>query len=130
VLGSAQLNGPIAKALRRIGLVLLALSFATVGLLAVTDMAHGVRLTALHSLLGAIALIMVGSSYVSLQVISRRRRRDVAKGVILGIAFVLWGLEQLLPPNRWTAAMDTAVIMIFVIDLGLITLDGLDRPPS
>jgi hypothetical protein len=129
VLGCRRLNGFIAKALRRLGLVLLASSFATVGVLAATDVAHGLRSTGLHSRLGALALILVGSSYMSLQVVSRRRPRDLAKGVILGIAFVLWGLEQLLPANRWTTAMDSAVILIFVVDLGLIILDGLERPP-
>jgi hypothetical protein len=110
--------------------MLLAISFATVGFLAVTDVAHGLQPTGLHSHLGALALIMVGSSCVSLHVVSRRPRRDLAKGIILGAAFVLWGIEQLLPASRWTTAMDTAVIMIFVVDLGLIILDGLGRPPT
>jgi hypothetical protein len=110
--------------------MLLAISFATVGFLAVSDLAHGLRPSSLHSRLGALALIMVGSSCMCLQVISRRPRRDVAKGFILGAAFVLWGMEQLLPASRWTTAMDSAVITIFVVDLGLIVLDALERPPA
>jgi hypothetical protein len=110
--------------------MLLAISFATVGFLAVSDVIHGLQPSGLHSHLGALALIMVGSSCMSLQVISRRPRRDIAKGITLGAAFVLWGVEQLLPASRWTTAMDTSVIMIFVIDLGLIILDGLERPPT
>jgi hypothetical protein len=110
--------------------MLLAVSFATIGILAVSDVAHGLQPGGLHSRLGALALIMVGSSCMCLQVVSRRPRRDLAKGFILGAAFVLWGAEQLLPASRWTTAMDTAVIMIFVVDLGLIILDALERPPA
>jgi hypothetical protein len=124
------MNGWIVKVLRGLGLLLLAISFATIGILAVSDMAHGMLPTGLHSRLGALALIMVGSSCMCLQIVSRRPRRDLAKGFILGGAFVLWGVEQLLPASRWTTAMDTAVITIFVIDLGLIVLDALERPPT
>jgi hypothetical protein len=120
----------MAKSLWRIGLLLLASAMATVGILVVSDAAHGLRLTSLHSHLGALALIMIGASYVNLQIISRRPRHELVKGILLGSAFALWGMEQLLPPSRWTTAMDTAVIAIFVVDLGMIILNGLERPVS
>jgi hypothetical protein len=120
----------LAKSLWRIGLLLLASALATVGILVVSDAAHELRLTSLHSRLGALALIMIGASYVSLQAISRRPRHELVKGILLGGAFALWGTEQLLPPSRWTTAMDTAVIAIFVVDLGMIILNGLERPAS
>jgi hypothetical protein len=122
------MNAFAAKLLWRTGHLLLAAALATIGILIVTDMAHGLRFTSLHSHLGAVALIMIGSSYVSLQVISRRSRDERVKGILLGSAFALWGIEQLLPPGRWTTAMDTAVIAIFVADLAMITLNGLERP--
>jgi hypothetical protein len=120
----------VAKSLWQIGLLLLAIALAAIGILIITDVAHGLRFTSLHSHLGAIALIMIGSSYVSLQIISRRPRHEVVKGILLGSAFALWGIEQLLPPGRWTTAMDTTVVAIFVVDLGMIILNGFDRPVS
>ena len=47
--------------------------------------------------------------------------------VFLGLAFVLWGAEQLLPVSRWVTAMDCLVVTIFVIDLSLITIEHLKR---
>jgi hypothetical protein len=66
---------------------------------------------------------MIGLSYVSLQAVTRASRGSLVKGILLGGAFALWGLEQLLPAGRWTTAMDTAVIAVFVVDLGLIIMD-------
>jgi hypothetical protein len=40
---------------------------------------------------------------------------------------VLWGSEQFLAASRWVTLMDSAVITIFVVDLGLIVLDHLKR---
>ncbi len=124
------MNKFLARFLWQTGLLLLAAALAAIGILMVTDLANGLRLTQLHSHLGAFALIMVGLSYGSLQMISRRPRGELVKGILLGSAFALWGTEQLLPPSRWTTAMDTAVIAIFVIDLGMIILNGLERPIS
>jgi hypothetical protein len=75
-------------------------------------------------------LILIGCSCACLQLISRRPRQELVKGILLGSAFALWGVEQLLPTGRWTTAMDTAVISIFVVDLGMIIINGLERPAS
>jgi hypothetical protein len=123
------MNKSAANLLWRIGLLLLATALATIGILIISDVAAGLRSTSLHSHLGAVALIMIGTSYVSLQIISRRPRHELVKG-ILGGAFAFWGIEQLLPASRGTTAMDTAVIAIFVVDLGMIILNGLERPVS
>jgi len=117
-----------SKLLRWIVLLCLSTALVTIGTLIVTDAAHGLGHTVLHSRLGAVALIMVGCSYVSLQMIWRRPRHELVKAILLGSAFALWGGEQLLPASRWTTAMDTAVIAIFVVDLGKIIFDELKRP--
>ncbi len=124
------MNKIVARLLWRIVLLLLAAAMATIGILTVTDVPHGLRFTSLPSHLGAVALIMIGSSYVSPQIISRSARGELARGILLGGAFALWGIEQLLPPGRWATAMDTAVVAIFVVDLAMITLNGLGQPVS
>ena len=130
MLHSIRVNRSLAKSLWRIGLLLLAAALVAVGLLVASDVAHGLRFTRLHSQLGAVALIMIGLSYMSLQTISRRPRGEIVKGLLLGVAFARWGIEQLLPLGRWTTAIDSAVIATFVVDLALITLKGLERPVS
>lgn len=49
------------------------------------------------------------------------------KGVMLGVAFLLWGSEQFLSPSVWVTAMDSLIVLIFVVDLSLIIVDRLKR---
>jgi len=76
------------------------------------------------------ALILIGVSYVSLQLSAKRRWNEKLKGIFLGLAFALWGGEQFLPASRLVTLMDSAVITIFVVDLGLMILDHLRRRPE
>jgi len=75
------------------------------------------------------ALILIGTSYTSLQLGSKRRWSEKLKAILLGLAFTLWGSEQFLPASRVVTLMDSAVITIFVVDLGLIILDYLKQTP-
>jgi hypothetical protein len=38
---------------------------------------------------------------------------------------LLWGCEQFVPAGPWATAMDTAVVLIFVVDLSLIIVGNL-----
>ncbi len=49
------------------------------------------------------------------------------RGILLGIAFVFWGGEQLLPSSSLVTVMDSIVITIFIVDLGLIIVEHLGR---
>ena len=124
------MNKSVSRPLRWIVVVCLSTALVTMGMLIVTDAAGGLGHTPLHSRLGAVALIMIGCSYVGLQMISRRPRHELVKAILLGSAFAVWGGEQLLPASRWTTVMDTAVIAIFVADLGKIIFDELKRPSN
>ena len=103
------------------------LALASVALLLVADGIHGLKLSSMHQIAGSLSLMLIGSSYISLQLSARRRRSEMLKGVLLGIAFLLWGCEQLLPPSALVTAMDTAVVTIFVVDLSLIIFEHLRR---
>jgi peptidoglycan/LPS O-acetylase OafA/YrhL len=80
-----------------------------------------------HQHVGAFPLILIGLSYICMQPTVKRPRSEWVKGVLLGLAFVLWGSEQLLPATQLTTVMDEAVVGIFVVDLGLIILEHLKR---
>jgi len=118
---------PMTKLLRGLSLLLFLLAVGGIIVLLGSDVSHGLRLTSFHQQSSAVALILIGTSYISLQLSAKRRWREKLKGVFLGFAFVLWGSEQFLPASRMVTLMDSAVITIFVVDLGLIILDYLKR---
>jgi hypothetical protein len=115
----------MTKTLRGASVVLFLLALAGLGTLLATDFLHGLRLTLFHQRAEALALILIGSSYIALQLAVRRRWNEALKGIFLGSAFVLWGGEQFLPSGRSVTAIDSVVITIFVVDLGLIIIGQL-----
>ena len=70
--------------------------------------------------LSALPLLLAGSSYLMLQAILRPRPLELLKRVMLAIAFLLWGVVQLMPPSNLATELGNAVIALYVIDLGLI----------
>lgn len=117
----------MAKLLRGLSLLLLILAVGAIIVLLTSDVSDALRLTSLHQQAGAMALILIGTSYIGLQLSAKRRRSEKLKGIFLGLAFTLWGSEQFLPASRMVTLMDSVVITIFVVDLGLIILDYLKR---
>lgn len=76
----------------------------------------------IHEEAGAFALIFVGAACCVLQAVAAAASKERVNGLLLGVAFILWGLEQFLPPGPLAIAVDTCVIGIFVVDLSLIVL--------
>lgn len=102
-------------------------SLAALVMLLASDTTHRLRFTRTHQQAGALALILIGSSYICLQLSAKRPWTEMLKGTLLGLAFLLWGAEQLLPSSPLVTAMDTAVVTIFVVDLSLIIIEHLRR---
>jgi hypothetical protein len=102
---------------------------ALVGIFALwmSDGLHQLRFTSVHQRMGALPLICIGLSYISFQLSAGRQPGELVKGLLLGIAFVFWGSEQLLPSSSLVTIMDSVVITIFVVDLGLIIVEHLKR---
>ncbi len=118
----------IEKPFRALAGLLFAAALAALVLLLSSDFWHHFQPTAHHLRTGALALILVGASFICLQLAAPAGWTEKIKGVLLGLAFVLWGGEQFLPPGSCVTAMDSAVITIFVVDLGLVILGRLRRP--
>lgn len=89
--------------------------------LLVSDAWNSLTFTPLHRQAGALSFAFIGLSYIALQ-FSRERK---VKNILLGTGFLFWGSAQLLPLNTWVTAMDTAVVLIFVMDLSLIIFETL-----
>jgi hypothetical protein len=77
--------------------------------------------------LSAIPLLLAGSSYVVLQAILRPRPLELLKRLMLGIAFLLWGVVQLMPVSDLAVELGNVVIALYVVDLGLIIWTDLEK---
>jgi hypothetical protein len=103
-------------------------SLTGIAVLLVSDIRHHLALNLLHQRLDAWPLVAAGLSYICLQFASRLSASDRVKGVFLGIAFLLWGGEQLLPSSRLVTVMDEGAVTIFVIDITSIVWARLSEP--
>ena len=106
------------------------LALAALAWLLLTDAWAGFHPSPRHQQAGALALIFVGFSFICLQFYEGGHWKEMLKGLLLGLAFVLWGGEQFLPPGSMVTAVDSAVIAIFVVDLGLVTAGRLESTPK
>jgi hypothetical protein len=77
--------------------------------------------------LSALPLLLAGSSYLVLQAILRPRPLELLKRFMLGTAFLLWGVVQLMPASNLAAELGNVVIALYVVDLGLIIWTDLER---
>lgn len=77
--------------------------------------------------LSALPLLLAGSSYLVLQAILRPRPFELLKRLMLGTAFLLWGVVQLMPASDLTAELGNVVIALYVVDLGLIIWTELQK---
>ena len=117
----------MGKALRWVSGILFVSALAALVTLLASDALNQLRLTDFHRQSSALSLMLIGASYIGLQLSSRLPPNEMLKGVFLGSAFLLWGSEQFLPPSRWVTVIDSAVILIFVVDLGIIIFQRLRR---
>ena len=117
----------MSKFLRILSGVLFLLALVALAFLLLSDLWLRFQPAPSHPHASALALMFVGASFVCLQLSATGRGRKTLKGVLLGLAFVLWGSEQFLPPGAGTIAIDCVVITIFVTDLGLVIKSSL-RP--
>jgi hypothetical protein len=77
--------------------------------------------------LSSLPLLLAGSSYVLLQAILRPRPLELLKRLMLGMAFLLWGVVQLMPPGDLAVELGNLVIALYVVDLGLIIWTDLQK---
>jgi hypothetical protein len=77
--------------------------------------------------LSALPLLLAGSSYILLQVLLRPRWLELLKRLMLGMAFLLWGVVQLMPVGDLAIELGNVVIALYVVDLGLIMWADLQK---
>jgi len=72
------------------------------------------------SVKSAVPLIAIGVSYISLVLTLRRTQGQLLVGVLMGLAFALWGSEQYLRDRTLASFIDDCVVFLFVVDLSIV----------
>ena len=84
------------------------------------DIGHDFHFDARHLRAGSPPFVFIGLAFIAFQLSQQRLGRQQVKGLLLGIAFALWGTEQFMQPSLWLTVLDDLVIGVFVVDLGTI----------
>ena len=111
-----------------VGSVALLLADATPAL--TTASSWIVAMTLRHASLSALPLLAAGLSYLALQAVARPKPWQLFKRLMLGGAFVLWGIVQLMPQSALATHLGDLVIALYVFDLGLIVHSDLAQPSA
>ena len=80
-----------------------------------------------HAPLSAAPLLFIGVAYLGFQMIIRPSPLDLFKALIVSSAFILWGVDQLLPAGWFATTLGDIVITLYVVDLGWMMLDRLKQ---
>ena len=81
----------------------------------------------LHAPVSAAPLLLIGSTYLAFQALIRPNPLDLFKALIVSAAFLLWGIDQLLPTGLFATILGDVVIVLYVIDLGWMMADRLKQ---
>jgi hypothetical protein len=84
-------------------------------------------ITPLHAPVSAAPLLLIGATNLGFQVLMRPKPLDLFKALIVSSAFLLWGIDQLLPTGWFATTLGDVVIVLYVIDLGWIIADRLKQ---
>jgi hypothetical protein len=111
---------PTVKSLTRVpimagvrSLMMLALTFGGILLLSNVPLISNT----LHSYLSSVPLAVAGIGYAILQLRAGQPRRTSFKRLLLAATFVIWAVDQLLPPGRLATLIGDIVIAAYVLDL-------------
>lgn len=80
-----------------------------------------------HAPISAAPLLFIGVAYLGFQMLLRPTPLDLFKALIVSTAFILWGVDQLLPSSWFATTLGDVVITLYVIDLGWMMLDRLKQ---
>jgi hypothetical protein len=81
----------------------------------------------LHAPVSAAPLLLIGATYLGFQLLMQPKPLDLFKALIVSSAFLLWGIDQLLPPSWFATTLGDVVIVLYVVDLGWMMADRLKQ---
>ena len=83
-------------------------------------LATGEKPAFLWKLKSAVPLFAIGLSYICLMATVQRTVAQRVLGFVVGIAFIMWGMEQFIVDQEWISFIDDIVVLLFVFDLSLV----------
>jgi hypothetical protein len=96
------------------------IALASVGALAAWNFLPALFPPHAHNILGALPLGSIAFAYLAHQIVVRRpERKDLAKAILLAIAFLFWAANQLWPGLPQAGLFNDAAIALFVLDVFL-----------
>jgi hypothetical protein len=81
-----------------------------------------------HAPISAVPLLLIGLAALGFQFVVRPNLLELFKAMIVSLAFLLWGIDQLLPAGWLATTVGDVVIVLYVIDLGWMMADHLREP--
>ena len=109
-------------------LIVLALMASAALLLA--DLAPQMSMGMPHAPVSAAPLLLIGAASLGFQIVTRPRLLERFKAFLVSLAFILWGIDQMLPPGWLTTTIGDVVIVLYVIDLGWMMGSALRHSPT
>jgi hypothetical protein len=71
-----------------------------------------------HAPISAAPLLLIGAASLGFLMLTRPKPLDLFKALLVSSAFILWGVDQMLPSGRLATTVGDVVIVLYVIDLG------------
>jgi hypothetical protein len=100
------------------------------GVLLLTDFLPVVGGHLAHAPFSALPLLLIGMTYALAQPVLHPRRRDLLQAALVILAFLGWGVDQLIPPSPMSTVLGDIVIALYVTDLALKIWERLRGSPS
>lgn len=124
------MNGISREPVSRLALALAVCALASGALLLVLDILSNFPTHRFHAATSAVPLILIGLSWLCLHPGIGVHPIQFVKRLIAAVAFVLWGIDQVLPPGWWASTVGDVVIALLVLDMALIVRGELTDDPN
>jgi hypothetical protein len=105
---------------RTLPVILGVVALADVAALLCWDAFPGLFPARSHEILAAYALAMIAVAYLFYQAVHRPSRMEFLKAVLLALAFLFWGANQLWPGLPQATLFNDIAIALFVFDVFLV----------
>jgi hypothetical protein len=110
------------RAHRAIPAALGIVTLASVVVLFVWDAAPRLFPAKSHDYIGAFSLAMIAVAYLVYPVAHRPPIKDLAKAILLAVAFLFWAANQLWPDSPRATLYNDIAIALFVLDVFLVII--------
>lgn len=103
-------------------MILGAVALAGTGALFVWELFPGLFSIGAHGYLASFPLVMIALAYLLYRTGTRPARADLAKAVMLAVAFLFWAANQLWPDPRQATVFNDIAIALFTLDSFLVVI--------